>query len=804
MRTISDLISDLSCGVRQSRKNPSFAFVCIAVLAIGIGATTSVFAVLYDVLLKPLPYRDAAHIVYVHNEFASILGHTGASAPDYVALTAHRELFTETAAYYFNDFTMSSVRGSAYAEHVDAVNASATLFPLLGIQPELGRTFIANEDRFGAPKVAVLSDSFWHSRFGADPGIIGRTMQLEGEPYQIIGVMPPDFTFPFPATQMWVPLALRAEAMAPGERGNKWLRMLARVQPGLTLQRANAVLASAGHQLAEEDPDSYPEKSGWHFSIQPMLAEQTAEVRQWLLLAFGAVACVLLIACTNVSGLLTVRATVRRREWAVRSALGASTSRLVRQVLAETGMLAALGCAAGIALALALIELINTYGPIHRTELETRAVAFALGLSILSTIVAGTLPALLSSRVAIDPSLRTGGSRTSTGQSRWRGALVAGQISIAVALLFTATALSRSFVKLLAVPPGFSPEKVWTASVALPKKHYWTADSHSAFFRALVGRVSALPGVQAASAGMSLPFSSGGYTADLYVAGRAPASLRPAARVDIVLPGYFETLKIPLLKGRLFAEGDNRSSPSVVVVNEEFARRYFPGRDAIGQLVANNCCHDKLARIIGVVGNVATRDLAAPPRPQVYWSELQLQNSAMFLVVREADQMDVTSAVREILEQQDQDVALFDVATMPSRIADSVKLRRFVAWLLNSFALVGIVLAALGLYGMLAYLVQLRRREIAIRMAFGATAADVAALVGRHSFTLAFAGLLPGILLCAFAVRASRSFLFGVAPLDLWTLAVTAGGLLLLVVIATGPPLFKATGVDALAMLREE
>lgn len=803
-RIFGDLGWDVSYGFRQLRKNISLTLLCVGVLAIGIGATTAVFAVLYDVLLKPLPYRDADRIVFVHNDFASLLGHTGDSAPDYVALTAHRELFSETAAYYFNDFTMSSVIASGYAEHVDAVNASASFFSLLGIQPQFGRTFLPDDDRFGAPKVAVLSHAFWRSRFGADAGVIGRTIQLEGEPYEIVGVMPADFTFPYPATQMWVPLALRPEAYAPDERGNKWLQMLARIAPDVTFERANSMLASASHEVAAQDPDSYPEKTGWHFSFVPMLSEQTNDVRQWLLLAFGAVACVLLIACTNVSGLLLVRATVRNREWAVRAALGASATRLVRQILTETALLVITGCVAGLALATSLVRLINLYGPTHRTQIEPWTIGFGFALCIISTLVAGLLPALLSSRVSIEQSLRAGAGRTTTGQSRWRALLVAGQIGIAIALLFTATSLGRSFAKLLEVSPGFSPERVWTASVALPQKHYSTSESHRAFFTTLIERVSALPGVESASAAMSLPFSSGGYTADMYIPEQPNSPTRPAARVDIVLPNYFETLRMPLLKGRLFTSHDDATSPSVVVINDEFARKYFPGEDPIGKLVANNCCHDRTAAVIGIIGNIATRDLGAPRRPQIYWPELQLPNSAMFLVVREAGGTDVASAVREILHRQDSAIALFDVETMPARIADSVKLRRFVAWLLNSFAFVGMALAALGLYGTLAYFVQLRRREIAIRMAFGASASDVAGLIARYSMSLALAGLIPGLILAALAALATRSFLFGVGPLDPRTIAFTIMGLVGIGLMASCSPVVQAMRVSTLATLREE
>ncbi|HTS11464.1 MAG TPA: ABC transporter permease [Candidatus Limnocylindrales bacterium] len=804
----TELMSDVSYGLRQIRRNLSASLLCILVLALGIGSATAVFAALYDVLLKPPPYRDADRIVFVHNEFpGSQLGHTSASPPDYADLTAHREIFGDTAAYYFNDFTLSNTGDAGYAQHVDAVNVSGSFFPMLGIAPQMGRAIRADDDRYGAAKVAVLSDALWRSRFNGDSQVVGRTIDLDGQPHQVIGVMPPHFDFPYPATQMWVPLALPPADFANGERGDKWLDMLARLAPGVTLERARAMLATVSHHMAQQFPDAYTESSGWHFSIEPMLVERTKDVRQWLLLAFGSVICVLLIACTNVSGLLLVRATVRSREWAVRAALGASTSRMIRQILTETATLAAIGCAAGIALAMGLVRLINVYGPVHHIQIEPWTLAFAAGLCAASTIIAGLLPAAFSSRTPIEETLRAGTGRSATGRSRWRAVLVSGQIALAVALFFTAAGLGRSFAKLLAVSPGFSAERVWSACITLPSTHYADGPSRARFFRTLNDRVAALPGVESASAGVALPFSSGGYTADLYFPERPVPEVRPAARVNIVLPVYFETLRIPLIKGRTFTEQDDATqtpSAQVVVIDEIFARRYFPGQDPIGKLVANNCCHDHPARIIGVVGNVATKELAAPPRPEIYWPELQLPNSAMFLVVRQAGRTDVTAAVREILHKQDASVALFDIEPMPERILDSLKVRRFVAWLLNMFALAGAALAAFGLYGTLAYLVQLRRREIAIRIALGATAGDVAGLVARYSASLVLGGVLPGAVLCFLAARATGRFLFGVTSYDAWTIAMTAFGLLLLGIIATWAPVAQAVRENALGSLREE
>ena len=800
-KVLADFSTDIHYGLRQIRKNLSLTIVCAAVLAIGIGSATAVFAVLYDAILKPLPYRDAAQLVYVHNEFpGSQLATTAASGPDYRDLSTHHEIFGETAAYYFNDFTMT---GAGAAQHVDAVNASATLFPMLGMTPQLGRTFSPEEDRDGAAKVVILSDALWRGAFGADRNVLDRSIALDGVSYRVIGVMPADFNFSYPATQMWIPLALAPSDLAPGERGDKWLQMLARVAHGLTPQRANAALAGISHGYAAAYPTDYPQKTGWRFSCTPMVEQQTKAIRSWLLLAFGAVFCVLLIACINVSGLLLVRASIRKGEWAVRAALGAGPMRLVRHILAETALLALIGCTAGVLLAVALVRLSNRFGPIHRTTIEPWTLVFSLVLCLLATFLAGVLPATTFSRLPLEQALRASGPRASTGGSHWRRILVAGQLAIAIALLFTATALSRSFTKLLDVLPGFSPENVWTAAIQLPERHP-AASTSSLFFQDLISRISALPGVESVSACMTLPFSSGGFTADLYFPGRPETVIRPAARYNFILPGYLETMKIPLIAGRTLNDHDNANSPMVALVDRTFVKKYFPGEDPIGKLVANNGVRDKPYRIVGVVGSLANRDLAEELRPEIYVPALQDPRSAMFIVARTKGDVDITSSVRDALRSMDSTVALFDVGTMPARILDSVKLRRFVAWLLDSFALAGVLLAALGLYGTLAHLVELRRREIAIRMALGASTRSVRSLIARHSLSIALAGLIPGAALSFFAIRATRSFLFGISPLDAWTIAATALGFFALALAASWIPVLRATRINALAALREE
>jgi predicted permease len=772
----------------------------VLVLGIGIGSATAVFTVLYDAILKPLPYLNADELVYVHNEFPHAqLTRTGESGPDFADLSTHHEVFSNTAAYFFNDFTLT---GTVYAQHVDAVNVSSSLFPMLGIPASIGRTYTAEEERAGA-KVAVLSDSLWRGTFGGDPNAVGRRISLDNTAYQIIGVMPAEFQFPYPATQMWIPLSLSPARFAPRERGRKWLQMVARLAPHVTAQRANAALVQVSHSYAAAFPDAYQEKAGWRFSCQPMATEQTAQIRRWLVLAFGAVLSVLLIASINTSGLLLVRTTVRQREWAIRASLGASPARLFRQMFTETGLLAFAACGAGIAFAMGEVRLLNDFAPIRPAAVGPWTYVFALAVAVGSTVLAGILPAAALWRLPLDQSLKTG-DRLATGQRGWRNILVAGQIAIAIALLFTATALTRSFITLLDVPLGFSAERIWTASIQLPDRGPASGPSSSWFFQTLTSRIAALPGVESASAGL-IPFSpSGVRIVNLYFPGRPVPSVRPAAALNVVLPNYFGTLRMPFLAGRSFAEQEGPGTTPVAIVDRAFAQKYFPDDDAIGKLVASNATKDTPYTIVGVVGSVASRLLGEPPEPAIYLSELQSGQSATYLVVRQAPGQDVTGAVRDELRKMDPAVALFDVETMAGRVSHSVRLRRFVAWLLNSFALVGLLLAALGLYATLAHLVELRRREIAIRMAVGASRGHVRGLFARHGLLVASAGLLPGIGLALIAGRVTSSFLFGIGAFDMQTIAATLLGFLVLALLASWIPTARAARANVLLVLRDE
>ncbi len=794
--------SDVRFAWRQARRRPGFALTAFVVLALGVGASTAVFSVLYEALLKPPPYPEPRRLVFLHNSFPnSPLALAGVSSLDYAEIRSHREVFSETGIYYFNDLTLT---GAGAARHVDPVNSSAGLFRTLGVRPALGRLITDEDDRYGAPKVALLSDALWRSAFGGDPNVLGKTVELDGEPYRIIGVMPRQFQFPYPATQLWIPIARKATEFSELGRSDKWLQMIGRLAPGVSAERATAALAAIGHHLSQRYPAFYLESAGWHFAMRRLVDEQTKPFRVWLLLAFGAVLCVLLIACSNVSGLLLIRSMARSSELAIRGALGAARYRIVRQILTETALLAFAGCGGGILLATWAIALFDRYGPVaHDARIEGWTVAFAFGMALVSTVAAGLLPALTATRLSLDQALKSGATRTSTHGGGWRYALVSGQIAIAVTLIFSATLLSRSFVKLMEAPIGFSAEHVWSGTVALPRKQYKTEDANLRFFQELQQRIAALPGVESVAACTAPPFNASGVlTLNVYFPGRPEQGNQPKAQGVVALPGYFETMRIPVLEGRTFTAKDRRERS--VIIDAEFARAYFPNEDPIGKLVGVGGERNRPSRVIGVVGNVENSELGGPHRPEIYGADPEELSSSMYLVARVKGNEDITSAVRNEVSRLDKNVAVFDVATMSERVDASLRLRRFVAFLLNGFAALGLLLAALGLYGSLAHLVELRRREIGIRMALGAVWQDVVRMVAVQGAFITAIGVGTGIAGALIAGGLIRNQLFGVHAYDAVSWAAVLGVLTLAGFAAAWLPARRASRVRPGEALREE
>jgi putative ABC transport system permease protein len=802
---LTNFIHDLRFALRQIRKQPGFAVIAVIVLGLGIGSSTAVFSVLYQALLKPLPYPEAQRLLFVHNFFPqNQVSVAGVSAFDYAEIRRHTDVFASAGIFYWNDLTLT---GLDDARHINVVNASATLFDLLGVKPQLGRTFSATEDQYGAPGTTLLSDGLWRSAFGADPNVLGRIVHLNGAPYTVVGVMPHSFQFPSHETQLWIPVALKqGEFTIQGGRLEKWLHMVVRLSVDVTPQRTRSALQAIGDELASAFPSFYPKSAGWHFTTRQLGEEQTEAVRRWLYLAFGAALAVLLIACINVSGLLLIRATARNSEVAVRRAIGATKYRIVRQMLTETSFLVFSGCILGFLFAMWAVHLVNLYGPLAQpTPVQSWTLFFALALALMSTICAGLLPALLTAGQPVEQALKGGATRTSTTGGGWRNGIVAAQIALAVALIFTATQLSRSFLNLTRVPGGFEQPHIWTGALDLPSRSYVADQSwNTKFFEPLLAALAALPGVEAASGANAIPFNpSGVWTEELQLPERPKSNPPPEAQISITFPGYFEAIGIPLLKGRTFTNRDRTGSPLVAVIDEELAHRYFPGEEPVGKPIGSGGAGTP-ARIIGVVGSVHNSDLGGPQEPEVYYPELQERTESTYLVLRTKGDVDTTVAVRKAIATFDPGVALYDVRPMDERVAASLKLRRFVAFLLNGLAFTGMVLAVVGLYGSLAHLVELRRREIGIRVALGAMQSQVVRMILARGGIVVASGLLAGTLGAVIAGLAVRSQLFGVQLTDAATWISVLGTIVIAAAISACFPAWRAARIEPSVALRHE
>jgi predicted permease len=801
----TNLLRDLRFAFRQMRKQPGFALIAVIVLGLGIGGSTAVFSVLYQALLKPLPYPDAQRLLFVHNFFPkNQVSVGGVSAFDYAEIRRHTDVFASAGIFYWNDLTLT---GLDDARHINAVNASATLFDALGVKPQLGRTFSEAEDQYGAAGTTILSDGFWRGAFGADSHVLGRIIHLNGAPYTVIGVMPRSFQFPSHETQLWIPVALRQAAFTiQGGRLEKWLHMVARLSPDVTPQRTQSVLQAIGDELASSFPSFYPERDGWHFTTRKLGDEQTEAIRRWLYLAFGAVFSVLLIACINVSGLLLIRATARNSEVAVRMAMGATKYRIVRQMLTETSVLVFSGCIMGFLFAIWAVHLVNLYGPLAQpTPVRSWTLLFALALALMSTICAGLLPALLAANLPVEQALRGGATPTSTRRGGWRNGIVGAQIALAVALIFTATQLSRSFLNMTRVPAGFEQLHVWTGAIDLPSRSYVADQSwNERFFEPLLGELASLPGVEAASGANAIPFNpSGVWTEQLQLPERPKSTPPPEAQISITFPGYFEAIGIPLLRGRTFTNRDRAGSPLVAVIDEELAHRYFPDEEPVGKLIGSGGASTP-ARIIGVVGSVHNSDLGGPHEPEVYYPALQERTESTYLVLRTKGDVDPTVAARKAVAKFDPGVALYDVQPMDERVAASLDLRRFVAFLLNGLAVSGMVLVVVGLYGSLTHLVELRRREIGIRIALGAMRSQVVQMILARGGIVVASGLVAGTLGAVIAGLAVRSQLFGVELTDVVTWIGVLGAILIAALVSACFPAWRAAQIEPSVQLRHE
>ena len=790
--------ADIRLAIRQSRQRPAYALACIAVLAFGLGICTAVFSALYSAVLKPLPYPDPDRLVEVHNRFPEL--HLPASPADYFSLGQRHELFAEVGAYYFLDLNQT---GIDVPRKVNAVAISSSLLHLLGAQPILGRTFTDVEQRYNGPRAVILSDAYWRSAFDADPQILHRALQLNGELYPIVGVMPGSFAFPNDVTEMWTPMALRD----PADNRSYFLRMYARLAPGLDAQQASARIDQLSRQIAIDNAQAHTLQShGWSYFLNP-LARSDETVARWLWILAGAVACFLLIVCSNVAGLVLARSSERRFDLAVRMALGAGRWRIARQVLTEVVLLSGVGGIAGLAIARAGVALLARYGPANAPQLETPVFWFSAALSLATGVICGLYPALYSAGTAsssVAGGLADAGHQRTAGGAarRWQQGLIVAQVGVATALLICGGLMIRSLVRMLETPLGFDPGDVVTMYISLPALRYSSPESRARFFDAVLEQSSAIPGVDGASACTLLPFGWGENINTFEIVGQPKPPVDRTADLSTVSAGYFDTMRIPLLRGRVFTAQDHPGTTPLTVIDETFARRFFGVEDPLGREIKMPWTARPYT-IAGVVGSVKVSAIDVDSSPTLYFSAAQGPLTDMTLAIRsKLPAGEIARDVERIAAGIDRNQPVYDVAPLQARIDRSLKTRRFVVSLMVIFAAGGTGLAALGLYGLLAYMVSLRRRELGIRMALGAGSGAVAMLVCRGGMALVAAGVALGSGAAIGAYRLIANQMYGVGIGDRSTWLAVLGIVSIAGLIASALPAWRVTRISPAEALR--
>ncbi len=808
---MAGLIQDLRYGIRTLAKNSGFTLVAVLTLALGIGANTAIFSVVDAVLLRPLPYPESDRLFSVYQTLPQDPAqNTGVSYPNYLDWVQQNQAFQSTAAVRGNSLALS---GQGEPTYIQSGSVTSNYFDVLRVKPLLGRTLQPSDDALDANPVVVMSESLWRSRFGADPAIVGRTITLEQHPITVVGIVPAYFhpSVPDAAAQLWVPL--RQDGVFSdmrGRRGGHYLAALGRLKPGVTAAQAQSEMAALQLLLAEQYPD---ENKGWGVRIVSLQADMAGNVRTALLVLLGAVGFVFLIACANVASLQLARAASRRKEIAIRVALGAGRQRLLRQFLTESVLLGIIGGSVGLLLAYETLQGLIAWLPadlprVSEIHVDATVLTFGLVLSVVSGVIFGLAPAWHGTEAhlaeALEGARGAGEGRTS---HRARNIFVVAETALAIVLLIGAGLLIRSFARLQQVNVGFNPAQLLTAQVGLPRTQYAKPEQWISFYHQTLERMNPLPGAQEAAVAVPLPLSDSYINLAFAIEGHPPRSRGEAPTADFVAisPNYFRVMQVPLLRGREFSDADSESGPKVCAISSSLALQLFPSENALGQRILIGYPESSAREIVGIVGDVKDSDLSARQSAQVYVPFVQNPFWAADIVVRaHGNPSALSGALREQIRAIDPALPVAEVRTMPEVISNSVAQPRFRTTLLSLFGGAALLLAAIGIYGVLAYTVVQQTREIGIRMALGANPGRVLRLVLLRGLQLAGAGTAIGVLAALLLTQLLNSLLFDVSATDPLTFAAVAGLLLGAALLACYLPARRAMRVDPMVALRHE
>lgn len=808
---MDSLLRDLKFSARSLLKHPGFTAVAVLTLAIGIGANTTIFSTVDALILHPFSFPNQERLLVVYEQNRAVGIQRGSVAPgNFVDWRDQNKACEQLIAIQQKSFDLSD---GAHPERFAGYGVTTGFFDALGVKAARGRVLLPEDSEPGREQVVVLKHSFWQQHFAGDPGIVGKSISLNRKQFTVVGVMPADFNYPYNSGEMWAPLILTAEEQK--DRGDHYLRVIGLLKPGISMAQAQSDLRAISQRGQTQFPET---NAGRDASVVTLTDDAVRGARTGVPILMGAVVFVLLIACANVANLLLVRAASRQREIAVRLALGSSRARVIRQALTESALIGLLGGVFGLlisiwsiaALARGIPEGFSRFIPgWNRLGINLAVLAFTFGLSMLAGIIAGLAPVWHSTRTNLNDALKAGGRGDSIGSShsRLKSALIVSEVALSLVLLIGAGLMVRSFVEILRADLGITSENVLAVQISLPVESYADNSKKLALYQQLLARVSALPGVAKAGAVTIVPFSSNDTSSNFQIVGRTPFTQgqEPDAQMRVSTPEYFEAIGTALRRGRLYNGHDDANATRVIVVSEAFARKFFPGEEPIGQRINFGGDEKQAPEIIGVVADVTNNDVDEAPDPTVYQPYKQNARLTMNLVIRGAqDPTRIASAVRNEVQSLDPSLPVSNIKTVSEMFDERISPKRLMTYILAVFGLVALLLASVGIYGVMSYAVTQRTREIGVRMALGAQAGDVLKLVIKNGMTMALIGVAIGLAGAYGLTRLLANLLFKVAPTDLVTFAFVSGALIAVALFACFVPARRATKVDPLVALRYE